>query len=72
VSGAPRVRVVGFALMGGVNVQRRGPKKQKKRKQQDLVGQRGADRELSDQPAARRELGDQPAAGREADAPTEM
>ena len=64
VPGAPRVRVVGFALMGGVNVQRRGPKKQKKRKQ-ELGGQRGADRELNDQPAARRELSDQPAARRE-------
>jgi hypothetical protein len=27
--GAPRLRVYGFALMGGVNVQRRGPKKRK-------------------------------------------
>jgi hypothetical protein len=29
--GAPRLRVVGFALMGGVNVQRRPPRKKKPR-----------------------------------------
>ena len=56
VPGAPRVRVVGFALMGGVNVQRRGPKKQKKRKQQELGGPYGAGRALDGQPGAGREL----------------
>ena len=57
VPGAPRLRVIGFALMGGVNVQRRGPKKQKKRKQQELGGQPGAGRQLDAQPGAGRELG---------------
>jgi DUF1707 SHOCT-like domain len=30
--GAPRLKVVGFAMMGGVNVQRRPPRKKKRRK----------------------------------------
>lgn len=33
VPGAPRVRVVGFAMMGGIGVKRRPPKQPKKRKQ---------------------------------------
>jgi DUF1707 SHOCT-like domain len=33
--GAPRLKVVGFAMMGGVNVQRRPPRKKKKRELPD-------------------------------------
>lgn len=33
--GAPRVKVVGFAMMGGVNVQRRPPRKKKPRELRD-------------------------------------
>lgn len=33
--GAPRLKVVGFALMGGVNVQRRPPRKKKPRERRD-------------------------------------
>jgi hypothetical protein len=62
--GAPRVRVVGFALMGGVNVLRRGPKKQKKRRQQELGSQPGASAELGGQPGSGREPG-HPGASRE-------
>lgn len=32
VPGAPRVRVIGFALMGGVEVRRKGPSKKQRRK----------------------------------------
>jgi Domain of unknown function (DUF1707) len=38
VPGAPRVRVIGLAIMGGVNVQRRGPKKRKRPRGQQLGG----------------------------------
>jgi len=63
--GAPRLRVYGFALMGGVNVQRRGPKKRKKRQQQGLGGQPTASGELGGQPTASGELGGQPTASGE-------
>jgi len=43
VPGAPRLRVVGFAMMGGVNVQRRPPRKKR--------------RELRDRERRNRELG---------------
>jgi Domain of unknown function (DUF1707) len=65
--GAPRLRVYGFALMGGVNVQRRGPKKRKKRQQQGLGGQPTASGELGGQPGAGHELGGQPTASQETD-----
>ncbi len=50
--GSPRLRVVGFALMGGVNVQRRGPSK-KQRERDAQLGGRYREREL------RREYRDQ-------------
>jgi hypothetical protein len=40
--GAPRLRVVGFAMMGGVNVQRRPPRK----KQRELRDRERRNREL--------------------------
>lgn len=61
--GAPRVRVVGFALMGGVNVQRRRPKKHKERTQPGLGGQPGTGREPGGQPGTGRELGHRGPAG---------
>jgi len=41
--GAPRLKVVGFALMGGVNVQRRPPRNKKRR---ELPGGERPDRQL--------------------------
>ena len=43
--GAPRLRVVGCAVMGGVNVQRRPPRK---KKQRELPGEERSDRQLGE------------------------
>lgn len=52
--GAPRVKVVGFAMMGGVNVQRRPPRKKKPR---ELGDREQPDRPLGE-PGRPWELGD--------------
>jgi hypothetical protein len=42
VPGAPVVHVIGFALMGGVEVRRKGPKKSKKKRGEVADGSQGA------------------------------
>jgi hypothetical protein len=53
--GAPRLKVVGFAMMGGVNVQRRPPRKKKRR---ELRDQERSDRQLGERGRGPWELDD--------------